>query len=65
MKSITIQVSDELASLAQGFAGFHGQTLESYVGEWLLSGVQADCEAHHHKSIPEYQAQISAEAATT
>lgn len=55
MKTITIQVSDELASLAQGFAGYFKQSVEEYAVASLLCTVQGDCEASHHEQTPEFQ----------
>lgn len=52
---ITIEISDGLAALAEGFAKYHQQSPKEYVVEALLSHVQADCEAAHHESLPEFQ----------
>ncbi len=60
---ITIKVSEDLAALARGFAGFFQQSLEEYVTEALLGSVQADCEASHHEQLPEFEAQRAREKA--
>lgn len=52
-KPFQLPLSPQLEALSRGFARYHGQSLEDYILEALLSSVQADSEASHERDTPE------------
>jgi hypothetical protein len=52
-KPFQLPLSPQLEALARGFARYHGQRLEEYILDALLSSVQADSEASHERDTPE------------
>ena len=56
---VELHLSPELHSLVKGFAGYQRQRVQDYIVSALLSQVQGDTEAAHHRDVPEAQARAA------